>query len=197
VLRSEDSWRFLARLKQEAHTRDIPVLIASTIEDQAKAFHLGADEYLLKPVEREQLLSKLGELTGPAQAMRILIIDDDERDRYLLKQQFRQSEVVIREVSQGVTGLAEACRERPNAIILDLTMPDMSGFEVLDALKADVATKDIPVVICTSRVLTDSERLRLTGKAIAILSKEGQGLQQIAEVIRRTAGPVSIGAVAI
>ena len=110
VLRSEDSWRFLARLKQEAHTRDIPVMIASTIEDQAKAFHLGADDYLLKPVEREQLLRKLGELTGPPQAMRILIIDDDERDRYLLKQQFRQSEVVIREVSQGVNGLVEACQ---------------------------------------------------------------------------------------
>jgi signal transduction histidine kinase/DNA-binding response OmpR family regulator len=197
VLRSEDSWRFLARLKHEDHTRDIPVMIASTIEDQAKAFHLGADEYLLKPVERDQLLRKLAELTGPPQAMRILIIDDDERDRYLLKQQFRQSEVVIREVSQGVNGLTEACRERPNAIILDLTMPGMSGFEVLDALKADVATKDIPVVICTSRVLTDSERLRLTGKAIAILSKEGQGLQQIAELIRRTASPVSMGAVAI
>ena len=52
ILRAEDSWRFLAGLKQDARTRDIPVLIASTIEDQAKAFHLGADEYLLKPVER-------------------------------------------------------------------------------------------------------------------------------------------------
>jgi signal transduction histidine kinase/CheY-like chemotaxis protein len=197
VRRAEDSWRFLAELKQEASTRDIPVIIASTIADQAKAFHLGADEYLLKPVEKVQLLQKLGERTAPAPGLRILIIDDDERDRYLLKQQFRQSDVVIREVSQGVEGLGEACKERPNAIILDLSMPGMSGFEVLDALKSDVATKDIPVVICTSRVLTESERLRLTGKAVAILGKEGQGLQEIAEVVRRTVSPVWMGVAAI
>ena len=59
VLRAEDSWRFLAELKQDARTRDIPVIIASTIEDQAKAFHLGADEYLLKPVERTRLARKI------------------------------------------------------------------------------------------------------------------------------------------
>ena len=66
VLRSEDSWRLLADLKQDARTRDIPVMIASTIEDQAKAFHLGADDYLLKPVERAALLERFKALTAPA-----------------------------------------------------------------------------------------------------------------------------------
>jgi signal transduction histidine kinase/CheY-like chemotaxis protein len=197
VLRAEDSWRFLADLKQEARTRDIPVMIASTIEDQAKAFHLGADEYLLKPVEKPQLLQKLRELTSPAASLRILIIDDDERDRYLLKQQFRESAVIIREVSQGVEGIGAACQETPHAIILDLTMPGMTGFEVLDALKADVATKDIPVVICTSRVLSESELLRLNGRTVAVLSKDGRGLQEIAQVVRQTVGPVGMGAAAI
>ncbi len=172
-------------------------MIASTIEDQAKAFHLGADDYLLKPVEKAQLLEKLKELTDPAPAQRILIIDDDERDRYFLKQQFRSSTVLIREVSKGVEGLGEAAKERPDAIILDLTMPGMSGFEVLDALKTNLATKDIPVVICTSRVLSESERLRLTGKTVAILSKEGRGLQEIAQVVRRMASPRQMGAAAI
>src|SRR5580698_8713583 len=65
VLRSEDSWRFLADLKKDARTRDIPVVIASTIEDQAKAFHLGADDYLLKPVERAPLMESLEQLTAP------------------------------------------------------------------------------------------------------------------------------------
>src|SRR5580704_17155982 len=74
VLRAEDSWRFLADLKQDARTRDIPVMIASTIEDQAKAFHLGADDYLLKPVERSSLLERLTELTF---TRNVLIIDDE------------------------------------------------------------------------------------------------------------------------
>jgi CheY-like chemotaxis protein len=71
----------------------------------------------------------------------------------------------------------------------------MNGFEVLDALKSDVATRDIPVIICTSRVLNDSERLRLEGKTAAVLSKEESGLQEIAEVIRRTVMPARIDAV--
>ncbi len=194
VLRSEDSWRLLAEIKTNPRTRDIPVAIASTIEDQAKAFHLGADDYLLKPVERTSLLERLNELTG---AKRILVIDDDERDRYLLKQHLRESDLVIQEVSDGAEGIREAAKERPNAIILDLTMPGMSGFEVLDALKTGAATKDIPVVICTSRILTEQERIQLEGKTVAILSKEGYGQPEIAEAIRRAVGPVRLPAAAI
>lgn len=196
VLRAEDSWRFLAALKRDVRTRAIPVLIASTIEDQAKAFHLGADEYLLKPVERTALLERLQRLTAN-RPPRILIIDDEERDRYLLKLQFRESSVVIQEASDGVEGIREAAKERPNAIILDLAMPGMSGFEVLDALKADVATKDIPVVICTSRVLTEPERLELAGKTLAILGKGSQGQNEIADVIRRAVNPAGFPASAI
>jgi signal transduction histidine kinase/DNA-binding response OmpR family regulator len=196
ILRAEDSWRFLADLKQDARTRDIPVMIASTIEDQAKAFHLGADQYLLKPVERGPLLQSLRELTE-ARATRVLIIDDDERDRYLLKQEFLDSDVVIQEATEGMDGIREAAKERPNAIILDLTMPGLSGFEVLDALKTNVATKDIPVVICTSRVLSDSERVQLAGKTAAILSKERLGRAEIAETIRRAVADRRIPSAAI
>ncbi len=197
VLRSEDSWKFLAELKQEARTRDIPVIIASTIEDQAKAFHLGADEYLLKPVERTALLERLRALTAATQPTRILIIDDEERDRYLLKQQFRDSRVLIQEASDGAEGIREATTGKPHAIILDLSMPGMSGFEVLDALKSNAATQDIPVVICTSRVLTDSERVQLAGRTLAILSKGGNGQREMAEVIRRAVGSLGLPASAI
>jgi signal transduction histidine kinase/DNA-binding response OmpR family regulator len=194
VLRAEDSWRFLAGLKQDARTRDIPVMIASTIEDQAKAFHLGADEYLLKPVERASMLESLRALTAASQPPRILIIDDKDRDRYLLKQQLRESGLVIQEASDGAEGLREAAKENPNAIILDLTMPGMSGFEVLDALKANPATRHIPVVICTSRVLTESERLSLEGRILAILSKGGSAQDEIAEVVRRAVSAAGLPA---
>jgi signal transduction histidine kinase/DNA-binding response OmpR family regulator len=197
VLRSEDSWRFLAGLKQDVRTRDIPIVISSTIEDQAKAFHLGADEYLSKPVERAALLERLTVLTAAARSTRILIIDDEERDRYLLKQQFRESGVVIQETSSGIDGIREAAKERPNAIILDLSMPDMSGFEVLDALKADAATRDIPVIICTSRVLAEAERVQLAGRTLAILNKGGADHDDIAEVIRRAVSPPALPASAV
>ena len=194
VLRSEDTWRLLAELKKNPRTRDVPVVMVSTIEDQAKAFHLGAQDYLLKPVERASLLEKLRELTG---LKNILIIDDDERARYLLKQHLRDSDVLIREASEGLEGIREAIKERPDVIILDLAMPGMTGFEVLDALKTAAVTKDIPVVISTSRVLTDQERLQLGGKTAAILSKEGDRQGEIAEVIRRAVIPTRLPAAAI
>jgi len=191
VLRAEDSWRLLVELKQNPRTRDIPVLIVSTVEDQAKAFHLGADDYLVKPLDRAHLLERLKRLTG---TKCVLIIDDDERDRYLLKQQFRRSGLAIREAPDGIEGIREASRDKPHAIILDLTMPGMSGFEVLEALKTTPATKDIPVFICTSRVLTDEERIQLEGKTAAILSKEAFGHGEIAEAIRRAVKPALLAA---
>jgi len=191
VLRSEDSWRLLAELKQNARTRDVPVIIVSSIEDQPKAFHLGANDYLVKPVERTALLEKLRKLVG---AKRVLIIDDDERDRYLLKQQLRESEIIIEEACDGLEGIRQAAKDRPDAIVLDLTMPGMSGFEVLEALKTGTSTHDIPVVICTSRVLTGPERLQLEGKTAAIVSKEMYGQGQIAKAILRAVAPEQLPA---
>lgn len=193
VLRAEDSWRFLADLKQDVQTRDIPVVIVSTIEDQGKAYHLGADDYLVKPVEKAALLERLQRLNR-ARGQRVLIIDDNEGDRFLLKQQFRQSHVVIHEASGGAEGIQQAARERPNAIILDLTMPDMSGFEVLELLKSNSSTRDIPVIVCTSRILTESERLQLSTRAVAILSKGDHGDHQVAEVVRRAVDPMELPA---
>lgn len=185
VLRSEDSWRFLADFKRDPHTQDIPVIVASTIEDQGKAFHLGADRYLLKPVERAQLLENLRALTGTGPLPRILIIDDEERDRYLLKQQLGESAFIVKEVSNGSDGIRAAARDKPNAIILDLTMPGMTGFEVLDALKANAATRDIPVIISTSRVLAEREKLQLEEGTFAILSKNEEVSQRIAGIVRQ------------
>jgi signal transduction histidine kinase/DNA-binding response OmpR family regulator len=191
-LRSEDSWRLLAELKDNPRTRQVPVVIVSTVEDQAKASHLGADAYLVKPLEHGQLLDKLAELIEPKS---VLIIDDDERDRYLLRQQFRESAIVIREAADGAEGIREAAKVKPNAIILDLMMPGMSGLEVLEALQSGSATKDIPVVICTSRILSEQERVQLEAKTAAVLSKEGYGQGQVAAAIRRALRPKDLPAV--
>jgi CheY-like chemotaxis protein len=185
VLRSEDTWTFLAGRAEDARTRGVPILVVSTIEDQGKAYHLGASGYLVKPIERMDLITRLRMATGQSPLNRVLIIDDDERDRYLFKHQLRDSSFVVLEASGGREGIRKASEEKPQLIVLDINMPDMTGFEVVERLKSGALTRDIPVVICTSRVLTSTERTQLTGKTVTIIGKQGRDKNGVAEELRR------------
>jgi signal transduction histidine kinase/CheY-like chemotaxis protein len=102
----------------------------------------------------------------------VLIIDDDEASRYVLKRFLAETAFAIIEATNGSEGLRRARENRPQVIFLDLMMPKMSGFEVLERLKSDPVTRDIPVIIITSKPLKDRDQRSIDGKAIAILSKE-------------------------
>jgi len=102
----------------------------------------------------------------------ILIVDDDEAARYVLKRFLDETAFTIIDAATGSEGLRKAREYRPRVIFLDLMMPEMSGFEALERLKSDPVTRDIPVIIITSKPLKDRDRRTLDGKAIAILSKE-------------------------
>ena len=194
VLRSESSWTFMAKLKNDPRTAKIPILIVSTIEDQAKGYHLGAAGYLLKPIGREELLRELSALTNQPRPLEILIIDDDERDRYLLRQRLRGTAALIREAASGPQGFRAACETPPDVIFLDIRMPGPSGFETLDLLKSEAKLAEIPVIIATSQVLSESERSRLLEKAYAILGKDSSGREDIAETMRRALNVARVSA---
>ena len=115
-----------------------------------------------------------------------LLIDDDEVSRYLLRNLVNEIHPTILEAASGLEGLREAKECQPGAIFLDLVMPDLSGFEVLDRLKADPTTRNIPVIVYTSQVLDDSAQARLAG-AVAILSKGGSMPREAAARAIRTA----------
>jgi CheY-like chemotaxis protein len=185
VLRSEDTWAFAAKLKQTPHTKDIPVVVISSIEDQAKAFHLGVDAYLVKPVDRSTLLKGLRSITGEKTPRQILIVDDSEADRYVLRQHLRKLPVTIAEEATGMSGIRKARDLHPDLIFLDLTMPEMTGFEVIDELKRLPDTAAIPVIIATSRHLTRAERSRLLDSAVEIIDKEQLSEISVAEAFRR------------
>lgn len=171
MLDGEDSWNLLASLKGADETRQIPILVLSAIDDAAKAFHLGADEYLKKPSSQEALLNSLRRLTGASELPRVLIIDDDERDRYVLKHHLRGKRLTISEASNGTDGIAKAVSERPDLIFLDLSMAGIDGSEVLQVLASDPRTQAIAVVIQTSKQLDREARETLNAHASAILSK--------------------------
>jgi signal transduction histidine kinase/CheY-like chemotaxis protein len=173
-LDGEESWNLLASLKNDPETRKIPVLVVTTVDDSRKAFHLGADEYLVKPVARDMLLGCLRRLLEAPPAAEVLIIDDDEKDRYLLKHRLRDSGLRIVEASSGAEGIAKATSSLPQLIFLDLSMPGMDGFEVLSALKGNPRTRSIGVVIHTSMPLGEREQQRLRDADAILCKNQGQ-----------------------
>jgi CheY-like chemotaxis protein len=134
---------------------------------------LGADDFYTKPAERAWLVDRLRTLSRRAKLSRILVIDDGEASRYALKEGLADVCGSILEAAEGREGLAQARAQSPQVIFLDLGLPDMPGEEVLHRLKEDPATREIPVILYTSRRLDLAERRRLGEAAAAILLKEG------------------------
>jgi signal transduction histidine kinase/CheY-like chemotaxis protein len=185
LLRGEDSWSFLAELKAESATRDIPVLVITSLDDERKGLSLGADAYCLKPIGRETLIGHLHALTaasaeipGAEQALQhgneqpcILIIDDEPVDRYILVRLLEQQPCIVEQAASGLEGLKILQEIKPDLIFLDLNMPDLSGYDVLNHIKAHPPTRNIPVAVVTSAELDGHQRQELKKKAFALINK--------------------------
>jgi signal transduction histidine kinase/DNA-binding response OmpR family regulator len=174
-LAGDDEWGFIAEMRQGDATRHLPLVVVTSIDDQSKGLALGADAYALKPVQRGWLLDTIQRLVRESQAPRLLVIDDDEIARYLIRTRLADTPLTVQEAEGGPEGLREARSHKPHAILLDLVMPEMTGFDVLARLKQDPTTTDIPVIVLTSKILTDDERRLLAPHAASILSKDALG----------------------
>lgn len=170
LLQGEHSWQLLQDLKQNLSTKEIPVFVVTVVENEGKAMALGATAFHAKPIDRLWLIAQLQAVLARENGS-ILIVDDDEISRYLLKGLLGNKGYRLLEARGGNEGLKLAKESSPDLIVLDLAMPDVSGFEVLDRLKDDPATRNIPVVIYTSQVLASRERERLHA-AVDIVPKE-------------------------
>ncbi len=173
VLPERDGWDILRDLKSDQQTKDIPVLFISGLEDGELACSLGAVDYLVKPVRREDLQVLLDKLIPPEPLVReatVLVVDDDPGLFPLLQAMLPAELCTLLPALDGKKGLTLAHSEHPDAILLDLLMPGMSGFEVLEKLRADVETADIPVIVLTAKDVTREER--------KLLSEHTQGLMR-------------------
>jgi signal transduction histidine kinase/CheY-like chemotaxis protein len=179
LLQGEDSWALLAEVKRRPETQDIPVVLATTVEDQAKAISLGADAYLVKPVDRQRLVQQVVSLARPERARRVLVVDDEEISRYLIRQSLTSPNIEVLEASNADEALRLAAKEQPGAICLDLMMPEVDGEQVLRKLKGDHRTREIPVFIVTSKALDPVEREQLLGLAAGVITKESLSRERI------------------
>src|SRR5262249_44962855 len=181
LLRGEDSWRWLADLKQATGTASIPVLVATNIEDERKALALGADAYCMKPLSRASLLEKLDSVVP----QNVLVIDDDPAPRYLYQKLLASRRTHVIEAADGHSGLAAARAAQPVMIFLDLNLPDTTGEDVLAAIRRDNALKQVPVAVVTSRALSSEERERLGERAQAVLEKSELSADRAREILSR------------
>jgi signal transduction histidine kinase/CheY-like chemotaxis protein len=168
-LEEEQSWNFLARVRERW-----PELacIATSISDESEAAQQnGVEIFLQKPVDREVLLNELRSRASQNESRRILLVDDNEIARYILRDLLDQPWLNIREASNGTEAFGAIEQELPDAIILDILMPDMSGFDVLRRLRGSSATERLPVLIYTSKDLSDSERSELETLNVSVIKK--------------------------
>ncbi|MBN3879341.1 MULTISPECIES: ATP-binding protein [unclassified Nostoc] len=172
LLEGQNGWTFLREIKGDEMTRNIPVLVITIIDNEKQALALGADGFLIKPVDRLPLLNKLNRLISKNKPQKILLIDDDSAYRYLVKQLLINTPLSILEAANGKEGLNLAQQEQPNAIVLDLEMPEIGGFDVLKQLKNNSVTQSIPVIIHSSAQLDAEAHSRLAEQSIGIVSKE-------------------------
>jgi CheY-like chemotaxis protein len=198
LLEGENTWGLLGELKGGEATRNIPVLVVTLVENEAKARTLGADAFCVKPVDRSWLLDKLGSGFAASQPERVLVIEDDEASRYLIRALLAGLNYEVIEAGDGGEGLRLARLVLPRLVVLDLELPDTSGLDVIRQLQAEAATRDIPVLINSSRVLSERARQEMiTAGATAILSKESltgaEGPALLREALRQVGLTVGKG----
>jgi signal transduction histidine kinase/CheY-like chemotaxis protein len=168
-LEEEQCWEFLARVRGRWPEL---VCIATSISDESEAAQQnGVDVFLQKPIHEEVLLRELRSRVSQMEIRRILLVDDNEIARYILRDLLDQPWLNIREASNGTEAFSAIEQEIPDAIILDILMPDMSGFDVLRKLRGSSATERLPVLIYTSKDLSDSERSELEALNASLIKK--------------------------
>ena len=177
ILPDREGLLVLAELKSDPETRRIPVVVVSITERSELGFSLGAEEWLVKPVQQDVFLRALDAATAAASSTgkrTILVVDDDPGAVEYLSELVRQRGCEVLSASNGRDGVALALRHQPDAIILDLAMPEMNGFEAVKALRDHSRTRNTPILIVTAMDLTLVERQRLQSSVQGIVTKGWQ-----------------------
>ena len=189
MLPGMDGWELLGRLKQMKSLRHVPIVIVSIVADRNKGFALGAAAVMQKPLSRQELYDSLVALglipLNAGGTLQILIVDDDPRAVDLVALHVDGLASNILRAYGGRDAIDIARRELPDLIVLDLMMPDVTGFDVVQALHEQPGTANIPILIVTSKTITAEDRGKLNGLVATILEKGDFDGSRLASEVRR------------
>jgi len=166
-----DGWEVLAALQGNERTKNIPVIMLTMADEPDIGYSLGATDYLTKPVNWTELSTILSNHQIQSDSQTILIVEDDETTREMLRKSLEKNDFKVRSAVNGKEALEKVSETKPGLIILDLMMPEMDGFEFAERLRENKEWLDIPVVVITAKDLTKEDHSRLKGNVEAIMQK--------------------------
>ena len=179
-----DGWSVLSAIRADAELAETPVVMISFVREQGLALSLGADDYLIKPVEWRELAEAMKPYRA-GQAGDVLVVDDDESSRRWLLSTLSREGIAARSAADGVEALAAIADTAPALVLLDLVMPRMDGLEFLHRLRAQPVHDTVRVIVLTAKDITPGEHASLDGKVDGVLSKGAVSLAEIAGQVRR------------
>jgi GAF domain-containing protein/DNA-binding response OmpR family regulator/anti-sigma regulatory factor (Ser/Thr protein kinase) len=172
MMPQRDGWDVLAELKKTAEISNTPILVCSIVQDKTRGFSLGAADYLVKPITEDELRRALERIKRDRVINKILVVDDEPSALQLLKRILSaQPQYTVLEATGGAQALNVIQNSNPDLILLDLMMPEIDGFAVLEFVKGNPETHDIPVIVITAKEITAEDRQRLNGKMSVLYNK--------------------------
>jgi len=181
-----DGWEVLAALKENPETADIPVIVVSIVDERGLGFSLGAADYLTKPLDFSRLSSVVNRHAKVGQGQRVLVVEDDEATQELLQKRLTKEGWQVVAAGNGREALERLTQGPPDLVLLDLMMPEMDGFEFLEAFRKQPGCAQITVVVMTAKILTSEDRQRLRGQVAQIVEKQAMTPESLVLDIRKT-----------
>jgi len=179
-----DGWAVLKALKDDPAVADIPIIMLTIIDDKNLGFSLGAADYLAKPVDQAKLIQILERHCPKAGRARVLVVEDEESTRRMMRLILEREGCVVAEAENGRVALERLDASPPDLIVLDLMMPEMDGFEFLAECGKNEAWRKIPIVVMTAKKLTAADRRRLEGGVALLLEKSDDDLDALLALLR-------------
>ncbi|MBT3315738.1 MAG: response regulator [Anaerolineae bacterium] len=181
-----NGWQVLEDLKSDPETQHIPIIVCSIVEDTQKGYALGATDYLLKPIIEDDLMNALSRINDSGAIREVLIIDDDPDDLRLMEKflvETKKYEPVL--AVGGLAGWDRIITHPPQAVILDLFMPEMDGFEIINAMQATKTLKDIPVIVISGGDISATQQEKLTKLNHDLLQKGSLDSQELLSLLEK------------
>ena len=184
-----DGWEVITRLKSDEATSRIPIVVVTVVDNPELGFALGAIDYFVKPVDAKLLVERLQRaglgLGLGKDPVRVLVVDDEPANRVWLANALEPEGFTVLAAAGGREAIEIARSQHPDFVVLDLMMPDVTGFDVVEALRADATTRETPIMVLTAANLTEADRRQLNGRVSEILSRGTVASADIVGLLKR------------